>query len=101
MRNLYCILVPTERPHKYECFSIEHHKEFDEFVVSVSRGITILNSAKGQWIDNSTKLYEEKMIPVLIYCEKDEMLDIANFAKQHYEQYEIMFWKVSEEVNFI
>lgn len=31
-------------------YSLEHHKQWDEKVRAISGGLTILKSAKGQWV---------------------------------------------------
>lgn len=89
--KLYTILVPAD-------FPIEHHKEWDTEVRNISGGLTILNSAKGQWINKTKDLIEEKVIPVMIACDETDIWLIVLFTKTHYKQEKVMYWVTSQEV---
>lgn len=66
MRNkiLWEILVPTMMNGKP--VMTKYHKVWDEKVRAISNGLTILKSAKGEWVSSSGELFAERMIPVRI-----------------------------------
>lgn len=94
---LFEILVP-----KYsnigKKFSIEHHHRWDDRVREIAHGLTIMRSTKGIWESDSGKIFEERMIPVRIACNFIQILDIADFTIDHYEQEAIMYYLVSSYV---
>lgn len=81
-------------------WSLYWHNEWDDFVLKISHGMTILRSAKGRW-RHSAGQQEEQMIPVRVICSPAEMTKIARFTKEHYEQKVVLFYRVSNEVYFI
>lgn len=99
MKELYEILVPcqynTGKP-----IRTRHHREFDKFVRKLSGGLTILTPAKGQWIHRN-ELYEERVIPVRIYCTSDDLNKIMKFALTHYRQLAIMAYRLSSDVRIL
>ena len=79
-----------------------HHREWDKYVRRITGGLTIYKPAVGQWIDDATNdLYAERVIPVRIYCTKDQIIEIANFTLRHYKQLAVMTYVVSENVMII
>ena len=97
-KTLWEILVPTaidDHPVK-----IQYHKIWDDKVRAISKGLTILKPAKGQWIDPSGKLYAEGMIPVRIACSEDDIEEIMKITADHYNQIEIMAYRISRCVKF-
>jgi hypothetical protein len=97
MQRLYEILVP--RTKDKTPIPDSHHHIWDEFVRSMPGGLTIMKSAKGQWVDptNGT-LFKEPMIPVRVYCRPEQIESIANFTARHYEQKAVMYYVISTEV---
>ena len=97
MKKLFEILVPTrygdmpDRP-----IRTKHHKEWDKFIRKISGELTLLTPAKGQWIFES-ETFEEKVIPVRIFCSEADMKRIVNFSLDHYRQKAIMYYVVSNE----
>lgn len=65
---------------------VEYHSIFDKFVHNIVGGSTILRSALGTWVSPEGDLVTERMIPVLIGCEDNQILRILTFAKTHYNQ---------------
>ncbi len=96
MKYLYELLVPcqynTGKPVR-----TRHHKEFDKYVRKLSGGLTILKPAKGQWV-HKNELYEERVIPVRIFCRPEDLQKIMKFALTHYRQLAIMAYRLSSEV---
>jgi hypothetical protein len=96
---LWEILVPTTMNNPSNPCRIGHHREWDKRVRKISGGLTILEPAKGQWIDAETKtLYEERVIPVRIACSEEEINKIIDMTIQHYRQEAVMAYLVSEKV---
>ncbi len=96
MKQLFEILVPTQYGDTLKPISTKHHKNWDAWVRRISGGLTILKSAKGQWIHKDS-LFEEKVIPVRIFCTRKDMDKIVSFSFGHYRQHAIMFYVVSNE----
>jgi len=95
--SLWEILVPTHFNDGME-IPIEHHKEWDCQIRLIAGGLTILKSAKGQWISGDGVLFSEGMIPVRIACPEAEMRRIGFMTLCHYKQQKVMFYKISDEV---
>lgn len=96
-KELWEILVPASN-NKDKEFTYEHHKAWDAFVKELTGGVTIMKTAKGQWVSPSGELYVDKMIPCRIACNRHEIFQIIKFTMEHYSQEAIMAYKVSDEV---
>jgi hypothetical protein len=70
MKNLYEILVPTHFNNGQE-IDVNHHKKWDEYVQSLTNGLTIQKTSKGSWFSSDKELFKETMIPVKIICTED------------------------------
>ena len=81
-KALWEILVPTQinkitnGREKLWNVSTRYHKVWDKKVREISGGLTILRPAKGHWTSPSNEVFVERMIPVRIYCTKDEIMKI-------------------------
>lgn len=93
-RNLYEILVPCQwndgRPVR-----TRHHRGWDERVRKIAGGLTILKPGKGQWI-HEDDLYEDRVIPVRIFCTQKQIEWIAQITIEHYEQEAVMLYQLSD-----
>lgn len=99
-RCLWEILVPKYDNAGQE-IPIEKHHEWDLMVQMIAGGLTIYRSAQGQWLNEMTgALYRERMVPVRIAATSEEMERIVEFTAHHYEQIQVMYYKVSNEVYF-
>ena len=74
------------------------HRQWDEFVLSLTGGLTILRPSKGKWVHPEGTLLEEVMIPVKVCCTHEQMQEIAEFTLNHYLQDAILFYRTSSEV---
>ncbi|MBN2052882.1 hypothetical protein JW756_05235 [Candidatus Woesearchaeota archaeon] len=99
-KSLWEILVPANSNDGIE-YSIEHHKAWDDRVRGISGGLTILKSAKGQWLDPDGKLFLDKMIPVIIYCTEPEIDEIIQLTIDHYDQKAVMAYQVSSYIKLV
>jgi hypothetical protein len=97
MKKLYEILVPASNNKDLQ-FSYEHHKKWDDFVINVAKGVTILKTGKGQWVSPTGQLYKDRVIPCRIACTREEIDKIIDFTIQHYQQEAVMAYCISEEV---
>lgn len=99
MKALWEILVPEESNDGI-AYPVEYHREWDEKVRNVAGGLTILRTAKGQWVSPDGKLFKEMMIPVRIACTEDEIEKIMDLTIEHYDQEQVMAIKVADQVKF-
>lgn len=99
-KSLWEILVPKYSNEKKE-FPLKHHHLWDEKVRKIAGGVTILKTAKGQWINTKGKLFAEEMIPVRIYCTEEEIEKIIRFTLEHYNQEAVMAYELSSNVKVV
>lgn len=97
---LYEILVPTVRKDGTP-YHTRFHRIFDGKVREISKGLTIFTPAKGQWISEENELVAERMIPVRIACTREQIDKIAEITVKYYEQDVVMFYRISDEVEFV
>ena len=95
-QEMWEILVPASN--KLQEFTYEHHKRWDEFVISISGGVTIMKTVKGEWISPNNVRFKDRMIPVRIKCNGDDIDKIIDFTIKHYEQEAVLAYKISEDV---
>jgi len=94
---LWEILVPRNDNNGKD-FPVSYHRLWDNEVVQIAGGLTIMKPTKGRWVDIGKELYIDRMIPVRILCTKKQIVEIVKFTALHYVQKAIMYFKVSEEV---
>ena len=75
-----------------------HHKKWDEFVMSLSDGLTVLRAGKGEWTSPEGKTHKDRMIPCRIYCNTETIYKIVDFTIEHYNQEAVMAYKLSSHV---
>lgn len=94
-KNVYEILVPcirnNGRPIKTRC-----HKEWDNQVMKITGGLSILKPLLGKW-DGETQRYTERMIPVRIICNTEQFSKIMKLTLKYYDQEAICGWLISSE----
>ena len=94
------ILVPCRLP-TGRLIAPKTHRIWDDFVRKQCDGLTLLKTAKGQWIHPvSKKVIDEKMIPVRIVCNEMTLKLIADFTREFYSQHTVLAYSVSETVRF-
>lgn len=91
------ILVPVVDKNEKN-FSIDHHQEWDRYVIHITGGLTIAKQAKGKWISPIGGQFFEKMIPVRIICGENEINQIVDFTIRHYDQEAVLAYKISNNV---
>lgn len=94
--KLWEVLVPASSPELK--FTIEHHHKWDEFVRSITGGLTVCRAARGQWVSPTGKLYRDRVIPCRIACTREQLNKILAFTITHYKQEAVMAYLVSDEV---
>jgi len=97
--QMWEILVPASN--KDQEFSYDHHKEWDEYVKSLAGGLTILKTAKGEWLNREGTLFKDRVIPVRIKCKEKHIKKIIKFTIKHYNQQAVLAYKVSDKVLLI
>ena len=97
MRDMWEILVPTIS-NEGKPFRTKYHRIWDNKVQDISGGLTILNPTKGKWISPAGDLFHERMIPVRIIANRDEIEKIIDITMEYYGQLAILAYKISSEV---
>lgn len=96
--NLWEILVPTVR-NDGRPIRTRFHRVWDDKVRSIAGGLTILHpTKKGYWTAPGGLLFHERMIPVRIMCSESAMERIADMTAEYYDQYAVMYYRVSDYV---
>jgi len=95
--ELWEILVPTVT-NTGKPIRTRYHKVWDEKVRKISGGLTIMQPAKGNWINKENHLFIERMIPVRISCTRGDVDKIIDMTMEYYSQEAIMAYKISNEV---
>lgn len=95
--QLWEILVPAFDNEGNE-FTIEHHKTWDSYVLAITGGLTIMKTAKGEWVSPVGKKYKDKMIPCRIICSEEQISTIIDFTIDHYNQEAILAYMISKNV---
>lgn len=99
--EMWEIMVPTV-DNDGTPFKTRHHREWDNQVKKITGGLTIHKPARGIWVDNSdSKTYNERMIPVRIACNREQIIEIMKRVKNHYKQIDVLAYKVSDDVIFL
>lgn len=93
-RNLYEILVPCQW-NSGQPIRTRHHREWDIRVRRIAGGLTILKPGKGQWV-NDGDLYEDRVIPVRLFCTQKQIEQIGQITIEHYEQEAVMYYQLSD-----
>jgi hypothetical protein len=95
--EMYEILVPTVfndgKPIK-----TKFHKVWDTKVYTITGGLTIMTPTKGKWISPTGNLFAERMIPVRIVCNREQIEAIVDMTIDYYDQEAILAYKISDEV---
>jgi hypothetical protein len=95
--KLWEILIPACSNKGVE-YSLEHHRRWDKEARKISKGITILGSAKGQWKNPQGKTFSEKMIPVRLRATTEEIRKIGQFTLKHYQQEAVWVYEISSNI---
>jgi len=96
-QQLWEILVPTVR-NDGRPIKTRFHRVWDARVRNISGGLTIMPVSKGQWKSKTGVLFTERMIPVRIVCDRDQIEDIITMTMDYYEQLAVLAYKLSDEV---
>lgn len=98
-QKLWEILIPVFND-KTKCeFTIKYHHEWDKHVRKIAGGLTINKRARGIWTNPDTeKIFQEKVIPVRIFCSMYEIEEIIDYTLEYYEQEAIMCYLISDTV---
>ena len=95
-KQLWEILVPTTFNDGVS-ISLKHHKKWDELVMAIAGGLTIMRPSKGRWTTSSGEEFLEDMIPVRILCTREQIEEIIQLTLGHYEQKAVLAFRVSNE----
>lgn len=76
----------------------KHHRQWDEKVRAITKGLTIFKPGKGQWVNLQGDLYIDRIIPVRVAATAEQMQEIAKITIRHYSQEAVMYYLVSEKL---
>jgi len=93
MNEMWEILVPCNW-NDGKPVRTRHHREWDMRVRDITGGLTILKPGVGQWVHDGD-LYTDRVIPVRVMADYNQMRQIANITIAHYEQLAVMYYRVS------
>lgn len=76
-------------------------KKWEKMVESIGKGYTANPVAKGSWKPNDSKPAQvEYMRPVDVFCQREQMEEIAMITAEYFRQKEVLYFKVSRDVNW-
>ncbi len=96
-KALWEILVPRYSNDKKK-YTLKHHHAWDEQVRTIAAGITILRTARGHWVNPQGIVFVEEMIPVRVYCDREQLDAITDLTLAYYDSEAIFAYKVSDDV---
>lgn len=96
-KEIWEILVPASNDRDLK-FTHSHHKAWDAYVKNVTGGVTIMKTAKGEWVSPSGKTHTDRMIPCRIVCTEEQVSDIIDFTIAHYSQEAVLAYRISTNV---
>lgn len=99
-KSLWEILIPANKNDGTE-FTMKHHKEWDEKARSMSGGLTILKTGKGEWTNPEGKTFRDRMIPVRVYCTEKQINELIQYTIRHYDQEAVMAYEISKNVKIV
>ena len=97
MLELWEVLVPTIT-NEGKPIRTRFHRVWDEKVRALAGGLTVLTPAKGQWVSPEGATFVERMIPVRIACNSEQLEEIMKFTIDYYKQEAIFAYKISDTV---
>ena len=95
--DMWEILVPTIS-NEGKPYRTRYHRVWDRKVREISGGLTVMLPAKGQWVSPSGHIHLERMIPVRIIANRDQMEEIIVLTMKYYDQEAVLAYKLSNEV---
>jgi len=99
-KNVWRIFVPRFSNQGLE-YQIDYHREWDKRVRDIAGGVTILRTARGQWVNPEGAVFAEEMIPVEIYCDEPSIDSIIQLTMDYYDQEAIFAYKASFDVKLV
>lgn len=97
MIQLWEILVPTVS-NEGNPYRVRYHRVWDAKVRNIAGGLSIIPPIKGQWVSTDRTLFQERMIPVRIACNEEQINKIADITAKYYNQMAVMFYLITEKV---
>lgn len=94
---LWDIYVPTVS-NDGKPYRTRFHRVWDSKVRAITKGLSIFQPVKGQWINDDGELFQERMIPVRIACTPSEIIQISHLTAKYYKQQAIFYYRVSDHV---
>lgn len=99
-KYLWEILVPYHDNNGNK-FDLAYHRQWDDKVRSIAGGLTIFKTSKGQWVSEDNEQFNDRMIPVRIYCSESQIDEIIEFTLEHYDQKAVLCYTISDFVKLV
>lgn len=99
MKALWEILVPTVRPNSggKKFFTTRYHRVWDEKVRAITGGLTIMPPAKGEWVSPASTFFRERMIPVRVMADREQIERVISLTLDYYDQEAVLCYKLADE----
>jgi hypothetical protein len=81
-------------------FSLTYHQEWDKKVRSITGGLTVFKTSKGQFVMGDV-VFHDRMIPVEIYCTESQIDQIIQITMEYYHQEAILCTRVSDLIKLV
>lgn len=98
--ELWEVLVPTHSNDGVE-YDVDYHREWDAKVREISGGLTIMRSARGEWVGPEGQLFSERMIPVRVIATEPQVDEIVQLTMSHYDQLAVLAYRISDYVKLV
>jgi hypothetical protein len=80
---------------------VEYHNAWDEKVKNIAGGLTIYKQTRGIWIGPNGEKFHDVMIPVRLYCTKEQFDVVLDLTLEHYMSEQVILgYKISTLVVF-
>lgn len=74
------------------------HYEWDLKVMDIAGGLTLRETTKGKWLNQTTNdIGPEEMLVVRIGCTEEQIKEIMEITKEHYKQEAVFAMKISNQ----
>lgn len=99
-KSMWEILVPTVIPNTAgkKFFTLRFHRVWDDRVREITGGLTIMQPSKGQWVSPEGTAFHERMIPVRIVADRQQIDTIIKMTAAYYFQEAVLCYRVSDQI---
>lgn len=99
-RMLWTVIIP-EFDNYGRIFPKHHVDVWINKVMEISTGVTVYRDIIGKYISTTNGLMSDVNLAVMFMATEDEVNELAQLAKTHFDQESIMYYMSSNNVKFI